>query len=620
MGISRIRSLITNQTSQVLGAMFQLATVVSGCGSSEPGLEASLSAECEIESSFDAIQHRIFDAKGCASAACHGNPERPSGGLDLREGYALQSLVRRPGSSADMDLVFPGDEDRSLLYVKLAAKTRGTSLPDGVSGNVMPFGDELPALTEEELVGLRAWIRSGASGDGVVKGTESFFSCLDTFEADPNKIDPLRPPDPSVGVQFYSGGWFLPAESEDEVCYATYYDFRDVVPQDARIPCPPNWGQGRECFTYGRDELAQDAQSHHSIINIFTRDSDPLGDEWGEWTCLNGPIAGAACDPTVKDSCLTGQCATPPDTSFACIGYPFAPPDFAPGLAPTDVSPCEGEEGCEDGPWWIALSGAQESTFIQDMTDGVYEVIPVNGYVSWNSHGFNLTRQPTTIEQWVNIDYVYESERSWEREVLFDASRLFGMGTIPPFEKREVCMTFTLPQYSRVMSLSSHMHERGELFRMWAPPNEPCTGGSLVSGDPDCFAPDEAPLYESRLYNDAVNMFFEPAAPPLDQTDDASRTFKACAVFDNGADDPSTVKRNSKSFDIATCDEFFAQCGCEPQERHCLGGPNHGIACDGDDAVCGEAGVCDACPLMGGSTTDDEMFLPFGVYYIESPE
>jgi hypothetical protein len=51
----------------------------------------------------------------------------------------------------------------------------------------------------------------------------------------------------------------------------------------------------------------------------------------------------------------------------------------------------------------------------------------------------------------------------------------------------------------------------------------------------------------------------------------------------------------------------------------CFGGDNQGQACDGDDAVCGEGGMCDACPLLGGVTTDDEMFLPLGSYYVAEP-
>jgi hypothetical protein len=43
------------------------------------------------------------------------------------------------------------------------------------------------------------------------------------------------------------------------------------------------------------------------------------------------------------------------------------------------------------------------------------------------------------------------------------------------------------------------------------------------------------------------------------------------------------------------------------------------MSCGGDDSVCGEGGMCDACPLLGGVTTDDEMFLPLGSYYVAEP-
>ncbi|MEM7434775.1 MAG: hypothetical protein AAF436_06445, partial [Myxococcota bacterium] len=191
----------------------QLAALASGCG--DPSIATNDGAQdCRVESSFEAIQARIFDGRGCTSAACHGGDD-PAGGLDLREGRAVDGLVRVRGESADMDLVFPGDEERSLLYVKLAAKTLGEPLPVGVAGTPMPFGDPDAVVTEEELGALRAWIRAGASATSIAEGTESLLSCREAVDVDPNKIEPLDAPTPDVGVQFYSGGWFLPAESED---------------------------------------------------------------------------------------------------------------------------------------------------------------------------------------------------------------------------------------------------------------------------------------------------------------------------------------------------------------------------------------------------------------------
>ena len=242
-----------------------LCIALGGCSSE------TAQTGCDYESTYEAIQAQVFDGKGCTNQACHGSADNPAGALDLRDGHSLDNLVRVEGLSAAMSLVFPGDQERSLLYHKLAAKTHDSDLPAGIGGAPMPYGDQLPALTEDELELVQIWIRGGALGDTVMKGTEELMGCEEPVAADPNKIAPLAPPSTDVGVQFYSGGWRLAAEAEDEVCYATYYDFSDIIPDEAKIPCPSNWGEGRECFSYGRDELAQDAQSHHSIINIFTR-------------------------------------------------------------------------------------------------------------------------------------------------------------------------------------------------------------------------------------------------------------------------------------------------------------------------------------------------------------
>jgi len=163
------------------------------------------------------------------------------------------------------------------------------------------------------------------------------------------------------------------------------------------------------------------------------------------------------------------------------------------------------------------------------------------------------------------------------------------------------------------MSLSSHMHARGELFRIWLPPNEPCA--STI----DCVPPAMAADYESRLYDDPLYTYYD---PPNDYSSaaEADRTLKACAVYDNGADNPLEVKRESPKPNTPTCSSSpRANCGCPAGQRVCLGGDKQGTACNGDDSVCGEGGVCDACPLCGGVTTDDEMFIPLGSYFVAEP-
>jgi hypothetical protein len=579
------------------GVLCVLALVGCGSDSSDPGTGPK---GCNFEGTYDAIQQTVFEAKGCTQSACHG--EAATGGLDLRAAASFDALVRQPSTvDPSIDRVFPGDQDRSLLYRKLAAATDGTDL--GSLGQPMPL--DLDPLSTEQLQAIALWIRAGAPADSIVGGTLEALGCEGSFEPDPNKIDPLPPPPPGQGVQFYAGGWALEAESEDEVCFATYYDFTDVVPAEHQVDCE-EFGPGRKCFAFRRNELAQDGQSHHSIIGVYTPESDPNGSEWGPWQCLGGDRQGQSCDPTAPQASCgdRSQCATPPVTSVACVGYPHAPLSFGLG---------GGLGG--GGNDVVQLSGAQESTFIDLPPPGVFSRLPLRGFVSWNSHGFNLTKKGTTIEQWVNLTFAPESERIWLRRQIFEAGNIFAMTPVEPFSKREICMTWTLPRYAQLLSLSSHMHMRGELFRIWLPPHEPCQGTL------GCAAPQDAADYESRLYDDPLYTYYE---PPRDFSSDvvAERTLKACAVYDNGADNPLEVKRESTKPNTPVCDAFLAPggCGCAPDERVCLGGDEQqGMPCNGDDSVCGEGGSCDACPLLGGVTTDDEMFIPLGSYYVAPP-
>lgn len=573
-----------------------VALGAAGCGDSESSDVGSGPKGCDFTSTYDAIQQTVFEAKGCTGSACHG--DAATAGLDLRADTSFEALVRQPSDiDPSIDRVFPGDQALSLLYLKLAAATEGTNL--GSLGQVMPVG--LDPLGEDQLEAIRLWIRAGAPRDSIVEGTLPRLGCEGSFDADPNKINPLPAPAAGEGVQFYAGGWSLGAEAEDEVCFATYYDFTDRVPPEFQVDCE-QFGPGRKCFAFRRNELAQDPQSHHSIIDVYTPESDPNGGDWGPWSCLGGEREGEPCDPTHADACgPRSQCTTPAVTSVACVGYPYAPSNFGLG---------GGLGG--GGDTLVQLSGAQESTAIDLPPAGVYSLLPLDGFVSWNSHGFNLTEKDTTIEQWVNLTFAPESERSWLRRQIFEAGNIFAMSPVAPFEKREICMTWTLPQNANLLSLSSHMHQRGELFRIWLPPNAPCARVS------DCLPPTEEADYESRLYDDPLYTYYD---PPLALTSaaQANRTLKACAVYDNGADDPLEVKRESTKPNTPACTFPAAACGCGAGQRVCLGGDREGTPCGGDDAVCGEEGQCDACPLLGGVTTDDEMFIPLGSYYVAEP-
>src|SRR5262249_45419843 len=122
------------------------------------------------------------------------------------------------------------------------------------------------------------------------------------------------------------------------------------------------------------------------------------------------------------------------------------------------------------------------------------------------------------------------------------------------------------------------------------------------------------PIFTTIQYNDPTVLTFDPPVA-LDGDDVASRTYKFCAVYDNGADDPSEVKRASTS----PKPPFFLAPGgpCLPADTACLPGPQKGQKCNGNHAFCGDPSLklCDACPLKGGVTTEDEMFILLGFYY-----
>ena len=284
--------------------------VLSACAS-----EDTTGTKCSSESTMEVVSS-IFDARGCNNSTCHGAPaEQAAGGLDLRPDSFYDSVVNVSAKSGSLALVFPGDEEYSVLYLKLAAKTLETDLASvGVSGSPMPsIGDE---LTEEELEVVRAWIRGGAPRVGVVAEADGLLGCEGSESITPNKIAPLPPPAEDEGIQFYSGGWELGAQSEDEVCYVVYYDYSDRVPDYARLPCSEDFGD-RECFAYKNILLAQDPQSHHSIVESYAptamnpQEWDPNDPSWKNWQCLGGAKSGTACDPTDEGFCgERSTCAT----------------------------------------------------------------------------------------------------------------------------------------------------------------------------------------------------------------------------------------------------------------------------------------------------------------------
>ncbi len=554
-------------------------------------------ADVEFDSTFEGIQALIFDnpVYQCSNDTCHG--ASMEGNLDLRDGNAYASLVN---VAANIDpgytRVFPGDQDESLLYLKLASATLGTPTAGQIPGSPMPLGGT--PLTEEHLEAIRRWIRGGAPQTGAVDGTaELLGSCLPA--PSPNKMPQPAVPETGAGAQFAMPAYPLPSQSETELCVASYYDLSapGLVPEESLIDCAgffpgtnDHGDNAGKCFAYRRNQIFQDPQSHHSIVHIYAGSFDQDDAGWGSWRCYLGDNDGAACDPTAADPCPGGgTCGGPAQVGVACLG--FGPEDY--GFLNNNA------------PTW---SGAQESTLDNYYPDGVYAALPLKGIIVWNSHSFNLTTENMRMEAWINVTYTDQTD--YFVQGLFDDDKIFTQN-VPPFEQREYCDTFTFPENSHLFSLTSHTHQHGLRFRYYLPPQTPCTGGGGTAL-PSCApgAPGDI-FYENFDYADALTLDFSPEM--VFSGSEANRTVKFCALYDNGLVDPSTVKLQSTSPVPPTA--FTPGGPCDDSETRCVGGPNKGELCNGDDLEC-PLSTCDACPVRGGVTTGDEMFIAIGTYYI----
>jgi len=547
-------------------------------------------------STFEAIQKSVFEGKGCTALACHGGAGKSN--LDLRPASAYASLLNRPATaslSTPMNLVTPGEQALSFLYLKLAAATDPSKpLPAG-AGAPMPSGQT--PLSKDQLEAVRLWIRGGAPQTGVVADTQSLLSCTQPKDATPNKSARPPVPKPEEGFQHASGPWTVKPNTENEICFGTYYDLTATAPDWARVKCTIG-GVEQDCVTYNRRELSQDAQSHHSIIRVYggaVAASDPV---WGSWTCAGGAAAGTRCDPT-KAGIAAAQggaecgdlsvCQAPPKVG-TCSG--FGPPD----KDSTNAT--------------VGAGGSQAPVSSDRFPAGVYAQIPIKGVVLWDSHGFNLTAKDASIEQYNSFWYARPEQRKHLMRGIFSPGKGGIAGSlirVPPYQTQELCGLYTLPRYARLTELSAHAHKRSIDWRTWLPPQP------AVCPDGGCKPLDRAPDYRSTAYNDRVVLPFEPPRV-FDQEDEPSRTLLFCSTFDNGKIDPTLLKRKSALIAGSDCVSSYTMA----ETLYCADGDKKGQVCT-STPDCGPGGSCDACQVEWGERTEDEMFFLMGQFYVEAP-
>jgi cysteine-rich repeat protein len=508
----------------------------------------------DFASSWEAIQVRVFERHGCATALCHGAAPG-AGGLDLRPEHAYAQLIDAPATVGDDVRVVPGGPKRSLLWKKLAAAVDPTI---SVPGSPMPSSGQ--ALGADELEAVRLWIAEGAPETGVVDGIGALLgACLPP--PTPVAVPPLPAPAPNDGFQLRMPPFLLPAHRETEVCFASYYDLRGRVPADVVDL------SGAFVYVAG-SELRQDPHSHHlQILHVPLPESDLHHPSLGTWRCRGGAADGTACEPTDVGVCGDGLCATDPVPNIACIG--FGPPSGATGRT--------------------LVGGAQTAQNHDPGRPGLFARIPIRGVLYWNSHAFNLTDADTHMHAYSN--HRFARDRRYEALGFQTLETVFQPAGIAPFTRQVVCNGWTAPFGAKLLFLTSHTHKRGEHF--WVD------------------HPNGTRLLDNFDYSDPDAAVFD---PPL-TLDGTTRRLTYCARYNNGvaadgSPNAATVRRRSTTPSNGVPCQPVA-CATGRVGAACAGASDH-ATCDSSPGA-GD-GLCDACPITAGVTTEDEMFILIGSY------
>jgi hypothetical protein len=567
----------------------------SDAGSSDAGVPSKSAADAgasgcvTFNGSFEAIQKIIFEKHGCTADSCHGSAK--VGGLDLRADVAWENLVDAKSSNSKYARVQPGTAVESFLYLKLLAAAKPGSVQIG--GSPMPVG--AAPLSEKELEAVQLWILKGAPKTGTVadqtKGID-VGSLLDAClpAAGPVKAKPLEPPAANEGVQLIMPQNLLKAASEVEHCTPFAFDFTNKVPAQFK-------DVARNVMFINGSHVRQDPQSHHLVLWNPAKPLDSVAADDPEWTCRGGANNGKHCNAQngSADCGELGVCAGKTTPGSLCgidtLAFGSGTLDdivaglFGLGPKPLSLDELLGFAGIIAGsgmPTQIANAQAPQ----QDLPPiaGVYSELPLSGILWFNSHSFNLTQQDTVLEGRVNYYYATKLEREMRGVTDYTANNIADGQ--PPFTRKTYCSTHEVPENYSLAMLTGHTHRRGEHF--WV---TDATGKKI---------------YENFSYSDPEYKKYEPW---VDYTspDPAARTLEFCATYNNGlkqdgSPDINMVTRlsrlpeRSKTCTPVACVAGKVAAACAT-DRDCDSASGKG---DGD---------CDACPILAGQTTENEMFV-----------
>ena len=645
--------------------------VIAALATLSAGPAAAGTCTQQFDSTF-ALLRSIFEHKGCTSAFCHDGTA--SGGLDLTApdlydhlvDAPVQSIADRPG----LHRISPAKKENSLLWLNVAAAT----LPGQWQAplRAMPLGG-LPPLTQNELQVLQLWIEDGAPRDGVVPGTgELVDACLPPPE--PLETKPLDPPAPGTGVQLRPPRQILAAHSEREVCFVTYYDLTDQVPPQFR---GPNGDTFRYKHIDARqDPLSHHAvviPYHGAPISSpvwgpFTCGGGARDGAACEPTDLDSCGSDGVCGsrPTPAVGCIGYG---PGDASIG-VGNDSLFNTMAAGLGSTPgvyaEAPLRGilvwnshAYNVTDKPGkldiWVNLDFAapEEQRYPLKRFTEVFEQfklsVPAFGAQELCSH-YVVPPNAAIIELSSHNHKRGKRFSIWQGNFACTGGPNVGKpcppnGVAPGLALDDPCDGFECsgPRRPRVGDCDQDQHVTVDEILLGvniALGEQAVDACQRFDGDDDgavqvdellaavdallnpTLDADDSLLYTSLTYSDpAVARFDPPLTLGGPSSSEAERTLTYCGLYDNGATDPAQVKRRSTS-PLPTAGFPGGPCA---QARGCTSG-NVGAACTGTsqterNASCDSSpgagdGDCDACPVAFGTTTEDEMFIILGAYYV----
>ena len=248
----------------------------------------------EYDSTWEAVQDQIISEGGCLGCHSGTGPLGAKGELDLDPDVAYGNLINVDAKLyPSHKLITPGAEDRSFFYNKLSAKTYGTP---SVPGSPMPGGG-LPAILDNQLQGLREWIRSGASETASRSEPRSISTAVSPTP------DPIRLSRWSLlrRAKGYSSmrraGLCRPIARTRSASPPTTTSAKTCHPT-SRCPAPRRWEAPREtaCVTTARSYCKTDSLTIRSSTSTWANTTGliPAWDNGSAW------VASSPAPPAIR--------------------------------------------------------------------------------------------------------------------------------------------------------------------------------------------------------------------------------------------------------------------------------------------------------------------------------